>query len=570
MNPRIERLLLWLPGILAIAWFTYEFQPIQGMIGHDYAHQMVRFLIGAAHFWQNGFSVPHYTANLCGGIGVFADPQSTYYSIPQWLSFWIDPWTSVRITMLAFYLLGYWTFLRLCRDRFNLSPALSHFGSLLFITNGFAFAHLYVGHFTHHSYFLLPLFIDLLLRPCRERRQLLNTAAGLSLLLTYLLYSGGLHMFMVFAVTGLLLLPHWIERRQKESTLRHGLTTGALAGLLFLLAATAKFYAVHAYEPLFVIRGMDLSDESPLAIWLRYFWFLPWDTPPLVRWGEFSFGAWEYIGFVSKLTVPLLLAYAFFKFRNSKGRPLWFALATAVLTIEVALLAVGLGGNDFLPGFNHYHNPIKILAAFIPFICVLSALGLQYLNTFLKAPQLSTRQLIYVAAVFVVLAEAPLNTRYFTSTGIGLGFPFSHDLYQAAKSHGRLPPVKQLLGSKVDDQSALASAASNIHCYEPLFGYRGENLGGKLTEGPVNEVRDGAFNLTHPGCLIYPDYFKCQRWDRVPASESENMVLFTSGQTASWGVPPAQRALLYLALAAIASTFALWLLTKKASFKLKK
>ena len=144
--------------------------PREGSLGIDYAHQLARFYIGALHFWKNGLAVPHYTARLCGGIPFFADPQSMYYSLPQFLSFFIDPFLATLATLSVFYVVGYLGCLRLLRDCFTLGDHISHLGALMFVANGFVFAHLLVGHVTHHSYLLLPCILYLLFMPHTLRR----------------------------------------------------------------------------------------------------------------------------------------------------------------------------------------------------------------------------------------------------------------------------------------------------------------------------------------------------------------------------------------------------------------
>ena len=107
LNKLKENVLFFAPFFTALFVIYYYLQPIEGLIGHDFRHQLPRLFIGAFHFWQNGLAVPHYTPSLCGGIPLFADPQSMYYSLPQLLTLFLDPLRAIHLSNLCFYLVGY-------------------------------------------------------------------------------------------------------------------------------------------------------------------------------------------------------------------------------------------------------------------------------------------------------------------------------------------------------------------------------------------------------------------------------------------------------------------------------
>jgi hypothetical protein len=72
------------------------------------------------------------------------------------------------------------------------------------------------------------------------------------------------------------------------------------------------------------------------------------------------------------------------------------------------------------------------------------------------------------------------------------------------------------------------------------------------TEAALAAVSGGAFNLNHPGCLIFPDHFQCQRWDRIQLSDRENFERFAEGRTPHWSPPAAISALVRLGLLVVA------------------
>lgn len=97
--------------------------------------------------------------------------------------------------------------------------------------------------------------------------------------------------------------------------------------------------------------------------------------------------------------------------------------------------------------------------------------------------------------------------------------------------------VENIVATRGVDISGLRTGCSSLRCYEPLFGYQGERIHSTLKIGATSEVHDGRFNLNHPGCLLYPEYFHCKAWDRIPADDGANFAAFREGRVPSWGVP---------------------------------
>ncbi len=547
-----------------------QFVGPNGVIGHDYYHQFVRFLIGAAHFSQNGFSVPNYTAALCGGIGVFADPQSAYYSLPQVLTFFMEPWLATKITLWIFYFLGYVGFYLLCRRWLNVPLWLGHIGALMFLTNGFSFSHLYVGHLTHHTYLLLPWYLYLLLVPIPSSRPdelklPFFRPLSLALLLAYMLYSGSVHMLVVFVFATLLCVPYLVQRclAERAELKRAGWFAAGIG--LFMIMAAAKLYAVAQYSPAFFIRGIDYPPGDSFLNFLRYFWFLPQMTAPAWNWGNILMGAWEYLGFVSKLSIPSLVVALVWGLRGllagqtfGQRRSIWIVtLSTLALVLAVSVLALNVLGNESLPFMKSYHNPIKILAAFIPFICLFSVQGLNLATEKLMTNQPGFKWAIGATCMLLLLIEFRIHTDFYTSRNLGLEFGYNPALYEIVKANGKLPEIKSV-AENFNDWDAIGNNSTRLHCYEPSFGYGHEAFHHQLSVGPTDRVDGGYFNLTHPGCLVYPRSFGCERFSRIPEAERENFQRFIRGE-AAFEVPLAQEVLFWVSGLAILFSFSLWL-----------
>ena len=172
-----DGLILWSSCIIATLVLYYIFSrylPTEfGTLGHDYSYFMPRLLLGYYWFQQNGlWAVPWFTPGLCGGLPFYANPQSLYYSLPQFATFFTDPLTAVRTTFLLFGALGYAGSYLLLRRVLGLGVPAALFGAVVFAFNGF-FAHrLLIGHLTFHSFMLVPWAAFWLLREPPEGQRL--------------------------------------------------------------------------------------------------------------------------------------------------------------------------------------------------------------------------------------------------------------------------------------------------------------------------------------------------------------------------------------------------------------
>lgn len=548
MGPQnARRALHFLPFVCSQAIVLRALQPQGGLIGHDCYHEFTRLLIGALHFWLNGLDIPHYTARVCAGVPFFANPQSDYYSIPQLLTFLVDPLRAAQITVVLFYCVGYAGCLRLFDEILDCGEEAAHLASLLFALNGFAFAHLFVGHLNHCTYLLLPWVIYFLLKPLPPAAAgRAKHVAWFSLILVYTFYSGGMHMLVVSAVVFVLLLPYLVYRKSREGQLRAFVLFLVASAGCFAAACSGKLVASYLYSATFYIRSIDRFDHTPLSLVARYFWFRPSMTPLFEQFTDFLVGPWEYVGFLSKASIPLSILFVFGVLAALDRPKIRLCVIYQGLIPLVVLVAVGSDLNRFLPFFKHYHNPIKILAAFIPLLVLVGAVPLRRLARGRVAQRLSPsgRTVGVLVLGLGLVAEFWSYTDFFVANKLGLEWKYDPGVYRRLKQDGVRPAVDHVVMRPNADADGVAFGFTSLLCYEPVFGYRHETFASTVTPGATSLVRDGRFNLNHPGCLVYPAYFGCAPWDRIPASDRESLDRLVRGQTPRWGVPPWQSALI--------------------------
>jgi hypothetical protein len=320
------------------------------------------------------------------------------------------------------------------------------------------------------------------------------------------------------------------------------------AAILLLLTCVGKFLLMQVYAKNFIAYPLDLSAEGGLSQVLRFFWFFPDSTPSYVRYGRWDTGAWEYIGFVSKITlftVPGLLILLL----SERRRGTWVKVVLfGSLSLLVLIWAVGKGANASLPVLRAYHLPIRLLGGFIPVFIIVTGVALDRLRHLepLAVPMIRIgNKMLYLAGCSLLVGEFALYTQFF-SDKLEPDFFYNPSIYTGIKAQGGLPEVRKIVAKPGKDIEVAAAGSSNIACYEPVFGYRHEVYRHKLRLGPTDQITEGKFNLTHPGCFVAPEYFHCKAWDRISEKDRDNFNKFIKGLTPGWGIPPWQSFLIHL------------------------
>ncbi|MCK5451521.1 MAG: hypothetical protein KAI70_07135, partial [Candidatus Omnitrophica bacterium] len=162
-------LILGVGGLILFAYysiFRHYFPNVNGNMGHDYSFFLPALLDGYFWFHKNGLlEIPWFTPSFCGGSLNYININNGYYTLPQFITFFTDPVTAVRLTFVIFAGIGLSGFYFLLRRAFFFSPAGSYLCATLFLFNGFYAHRMIVGHLGYFSFMLLPFITFFLLRP---------------------------------------------------------------------------------------------------------------------------------------------------------------------------------------------------------------------------------------------------------------------------------------------------------------------------------------------------------------------------------------------------------------------
>ena len=543
------------------------------MVGHDHRYYLPRLLDTDLHLRLNGPAIQWYTPSFGGGLPAFPNPQHLQHSILQLFTFVMSPWLAVLTAAVVYALVGFYAFASYLRTRIGLSKEAAVLGAVFLIGNGFFIEHLIVGHV---GFQMFPL-VALLLTALTDTSRSAAANAGLvALTLALTLYQAGVYLIILLALSLTLTLPVLVLV-DPRLLLPHRVVTIALGGgLLAAVIAAPKISAVLAFMRHF---PRETSDVYPIgtvhalagfgaqlvgamiiapAVWMAG------RDPALVSagysWatgGSVQIGIWEVD---TGLSPVLVLCLAVAAVRASAPARLR-ALADLDRRRKVALVLVALiswvliestlaRGVVYpllkeLPILRSLHVNHRIAATFI---LPLSIVGAVVLDRWTSPARTWVLRIGIVIAVLCpaayMLLPATVHFRTFDVRPVIA-------LAEKIRAGERLP-VDSI--AAVPDGEAFGMGASSYRPYEPLFGYGLETFVAEIRPGPIRELHDGAFNMTHPASLVYPELNGLRVFERI--ADRGALDAFASRQQPTWRTPASQAWLNAAALLALAGCLA--------------
>jgi hypothetical protein len=488
-------------------------------VGGDYSYFLPYLVSGAGWIRTHGWlAPPYFTPDFCGGIPWLANPQSVFYSLPQWLAMLMAPVAVARWTLLLSATVGaaatYWL-LRRCRGASIEAAAL---GFALFQLNGLLIFRLAAGHLTFQVFGLAPLLALLILFPRTSRRREFGLIAGAALCIAAMTFGGG----------ALLVAPIVIGLAATIAIMQFG---GQLDAAPFLRLAAATLWSI-LIAAIKLVPALILTTEfhrqspvllvSPLAnyvVQLPRSLFLPETLPPFVAAStsrialnqhEFEFGV---------SVVPLLLIGALFVrwLRRPIRRP---SLGPALLLLAIIVLvsALSTGSTAWAAMLSHvpivrdYSVGTRWWIAFVVPLIVAGPLALDVIT-----PRPRARGVLVLACGAILVAQNLVRpiARYASDTTFSMYDPAPATAALARVHDGTPPPPIGVIARPVVERRAdgatpwaandgVFAGRSAVPCYEPLFDHDFSLFPARsLTPGPITaSAVAGAINLADPRCYF--------------------------------------------------------------------
>ncbi len=521
--------------------FTYP------LIGHDYLLFLPKLLAGNWHFAHQGFFPFRFTPHFCGGLPMYGNPQDMYYSLPQILTFVLEPWVAIQASLSVMLLVGYVGWYLFSRDVLRFPSPWAHLLSLIILSNGFYLLHMIVGHLTFHTVPLLGLLLWILYdRRIDKPRSLILRASGFALTSAYALYAGYPIVLVFAAMAAILLLPLDLllsEHRRERFylLLRRALLCGGAALLLGASKLIAIWSFMRFFPRLYPFDAFTEKSASTLLFIARSFWYIP-QGRFLFESAGIAWGTHEYSMFLSPVTLMGLLCGGALLIKKRKWlgthkkRAAALALYAVLLTIFFAQVTRGYGVIPTvlqkLPLLQSLHVTSRFLYLFSLFI---SAAGIFCIHACIRAWNIQKWEhfCFIFASIFTLIALPIAYLPLLQSPELGSAVDYESIRVQLHPPAYLDRPVAYVQEGKLDLQHVIDGTTA-LHCFEPLFGYYGEYWTTSLTEGSAERENDGSFNLLHPACFQYPEENFCKPGDRIVASDRENFENFRAGLAVTW------------------------------------
>ncbi|TXI94795.1 MAG: hypothetical protein E6Q34_04115 [Burkholderiaceae bacterium] len=561
-------------------------------VGHDFSYLFPAWLDGEIWYRQNGLQIPWFTPSFCAGQPFFADPQSTFYSLPQFLVFFISPLDAVIVTLALSATLLFWGSYLLMRYVFLCHRNTALLVASVLMLNGFLPHRIIVGHVTFHGFALIPWIALLLLVPLRSRWQGFLVALAAGALLAYWVHSGFGSLALAGALTVFLLaIAAMLRRLSLQGPLQFGivLQRTLVAGVFAAALAASKLMAGFAFlgqfpRTFYSLPGADsVLDELSLLFGAL---FLPSQQAyqlgmPNMRNLQWDLAPHEWAYNFSTVSALFLLFGALYMANKNKEK-LSAALRSPKHLVLLLVLVVGCAiplllnfwspsWNEFLkkiPIVNSMSTPLRWTLVWIPLIAV--AMGLIH-EHFQDKQRGALLTLALIAISGWQMQQEPRE--YYAAQNYSM-IPvmladqnLKRDAFKPAITQLGLDAAIQLGEStiplRVND--TMVAGVSQIACYNPIFGYRLEKFSAQgLSVGPVMAKANGKLNLKNPACYVFPNENQCAVGEQFAIEQAEQAQKFVRYQPFEFAMSETQQRANLISLIALyfgAAAFCAWLLS---------
>jgi hypothetical protein len=543
------------------------------MVGHDYTEFMSTLIDTYLHIRNNGFSIQWFTPSFGGGVPAFFNPQNIQYSIPQFLMLFVNPWVSIKLSLLLYSFIGYWAFYRLGRDILNFGWKSSCLGATLFIVNGFYIEHAAAGHVGYQVFPLISVIIFFLLSPT-SRPVFGGVVIGLCIAL--LLFSSGFFILIIFAFTIFLTIPLVLIFYPGKINIKNTLRTGIVGSVIGLSLSAGKLYAVYSFMRFFprIVNHQyyyNFTDSilGFLGQILGVMFFVPFAilrkgdaNQALVYLRYFISGAhgiWEKdisISPVILILCTLGVLWVLMNLQNVFGESQWrkqqgIGIISLLLFIWITFEVISTRGNiyDFfhkLPVLSSLHVNYRFTAAYILPSAIFGVYAFDKITSSLTS---KIRLTWFIVLNFLALT---LILTYFSLSpdiqNRATNVEVAIKTYQLARA-GENFNIDNILMT-MDEIKIFMENASNLIPLEPIFGYGLDSyyFPTKLKEGSVYLVTDGYLNFTNPIGFVYPEESGVMAFERFRVEDQEILRDFLARKQLNWSIPTIQKTLNYFTL----------------------
>ena len=562
MKNRILNVFLIIVNIVVINVFLVQYTNASyPMVGLDYWGWTTQLLDSHLYYKANGLSIEWYSPNFGGGLPAYPDPAQMQFSLPQLVTWFINPYPAALVSMAIYIAIGFIVTYLFLHKILEFKPLSAILGADFFLINGFLIERVVIGHINFLTFPLIIIPIYALLNP-----KLPAWVAGALISITgaALVYSSGVYIAVIGLFSALMIFPLvyflkpglFLWCKILPALIWGGILTALLCGSkLYATAEYMRFFprTEHEHFPVNWITGLK-GMIFQLVGTLNFLPILAFIhktsasfTVRLIEWTKTPYGFWELDSSIAPgLMILLVVGVLMALFRKPHIKtirvPIWKIIAGICLILAISLatefsIAKGILYDQLgtLPVLQSLHAETRFTASFILPLAIVGAFIFDVFTSkwkfairiFLAFALLSGISLASMWSYF----SMPLNTqvRYFDITSI-------YKTYQLS-SAGKSFPVHQIVPDMNDYEVFLAGASNVSHHHNALFGDTDALLTPLVHAGSVFDEQDGYFNMTDPSGLVFPEVNGSKFFERIPVSDYKKLVDFVNRRPSDWKLP---------------------------------
>jgi hypothetical protein len=539
---------LFLSLLILISWhliFRKYFPLPGGMMGHDYTLALPGLIDGYIWYLKNGFiSPPWFTPSFNAGQPFFADPQSIFYSAPQFLVFFFDLIDAIYMSVLLFAISGFVGMYLFVRIHLSVDRWRSLICATIFLFNGFYIHRMIIGHFGFQAFMLVPFLAMALLTQLSDHitiRKDIFASAIAGVILGYC-FQAGLTTLIIpatMSVAALILLKLVMESKAISSALyvrlffaiivSIGLSASKLvAGLSLMQHFARDFYSLPGINSIYgvllaVFQMLFYSSEHAYQTLSPLWSNMQWAALP----HELAFGLTPLVFLVLILWLVFNHAVLRIQITSNRNIRLPLILLSLIFMIPIVMLYYSPEWNNVLkkiPLVGSTTSPWRWMIIMIPALSLLGGLAVGKSGSYR-----------YISGIILLAGIPLLNSLEDRSFYDSQNTPNEEmiDFHKYIKSGKISPAIQQIVNpqtvSRMYPTSLFALGLSPIACYNPLFGYRLEKLNfEKLQPGSYLIENNGHYNFRNPACMVFPEENNCNIWDNFSTNQKKELESFVS------------------------------------------
>ena len=534
--------------------FQSFFPNSKGLLGHDYEQFIPNLIFGKIWFYNNFLSVPWFTPSFCCGIPFYADPQSMYYSIPQFIFLFFNPILSIKIIFFIFSAISFIGMFFMVKTGFKFNIYVSLLCASLFLFNGFFVYRAIAGHVAYMSYIFVPLYCFFIIKSAENHEKKTSFIYLILSAITFANFfhsgSGPIILIILSSIFTVLLFYYHLKKNLK-------IFIKFIQSLCFgILISLSKITAVLFFLNNFP-RKYPATEFHSFFSFIKSFFLSFFASPDIEYFNNnitsmFPFGLHEMEYSVS--IIPIILLFFIFFLDKKKFKVNYYSVQYILLIILIFSVPILLNVNLFnqfqliqkIPILNSTWIQFRWMAVCILPIIIISGSVVQNLKF-----ENNHKKYFSILLIAILLIQNFLKDNSWHLNEAKYPIKNAKNFYLSILKNKKLeisgPGIlmdefnsPKIINYKND---MFFEGLSPLTCYQPIFGYGLEKLNmskiafnskkifpdkSYLLYSSKFDKKDDRFVFFNPSCFLFPKENNCSPGDTFKISEKEKLIKFTT------------------------------------------